>query len=162
MAERYQCLPAATKGCYVLKSIVADDVQSAELTLLSPNETTIGKAYNDASFIGHPEVLEALIDEKLAEADVDGISDSCLWQASPFGMPSGRLPTYNELNSIYASLDAINEAFESDVSASGKYLYDAGGTVLFRILSQTTADGFDNFGATARIRPVATVSITKD
>ena len=114
------------QGCYVLASTVADD-----------------------SFIGHPEVLEALIDEKLAEADVDGISD---W----------RLPTYNELNSIYASLDAINEAFESDVSASGKYIYDAGGTVLFRILSQTTADGFDNFGATARIRPVTTVSITKD
>ena len=127
------------QGCYVLASTVADDGQSAELTLLSPNE----------SFIGHPEVLEALIDEKLAEADVDGISD---W----------RLPTYNELNSIYASLDAINEAFESDVSASGKYIYDAGGTVLFRILSQTTADGFDNFGATARIRPVTTVSITKD
>ncbi len=110
------------QGCYVLASTVADDGQWAELTLLS---------------------------EKLAEADVDGISD---W----------RLPTYNELNSIYASLDAINEAFESDVSASGKYIYDAGGTVLFRILSQTTADGFDNFGATARIRPVTTVSITKD
>ena len=107
------------QGCYVLASTVADDGQWAELTLLSPNETTIG------------------------------ISD---W----------RLPTYNELNSIYASLDAINEAFESDVSASGKYIYDAGGTVLFRILSQTTADGFDNFGATARIRPVTTVSITKD
>ena len=137
------------QGCYVLKSIVADDGQSAELTLLSPNETTIGKAYNDASFIGHPEVLETLIDGKLAEADVDGISD---W----------RLPTYDELNSIYASLDAINEAFESDVSASGKYIYDAGGTVLFRILSQTTANGFDNFGATARIRPVTIVSITKD
>ena len=72
------------QGCYVLASTVADDGQWAELTLLSPNETTIGKAYNDASFIGHPEVLEALIDEKLAEADVDGISD---W----------RLPTYNEL-----------------------------------------------------------------
>ena len=137
------------QGCYVLASTVADDGQSAELTLLSPNETTIGKAYNDASFIGHPEVLEALIDEKLAEADVDGISD---W----------RLPTYNELNSIYASLDAINEAFESDVSASGKYLYDASGTVLYRILSQTAANGADNFAATARIRPVATVSITKD
>ena len=148
-AEDFPAVGSSYQGCYVLKSIVADDGQSAELTLLSPNETTIGKAYNDASFIGHPEVLEALIDEKLAEADVDGISD---W----------RLPTYNELNSIYASLDAINEAFESDVSASGKYLYDAGGTVLFRILSQTTADGFDNFGATARIRPVTTVSITKD
>ena len=137
------------QGCYVLASTVADDGQSAELTLLSPNETTIGKAYNDASFIGHPEVLEALIDEKLAEADVDGISD---W----------RLPTYNELNSIYASLDAINKAFESDVSASGKYLYDASDTVLYRILSQTAANGADNFAATARIRPVATVSITKE
>ena len=75
------------QGCYVLASIVADDGQSAELTLLSPNEATIGKAYNDASFIGHPEVLEALIDEKLNEADVDGISD---WH----------LPTYDELNVI--------------------------------------------------------------
>jgi len=119
------------------------------LTLLSPNETTIGKAYNDASFIGHPEVLEALIDEKLAEADVDGISD---W----------RLPTYDELNVIYAALNAINDTFESDVNASGKYLYDASGTILYRILSQTAADGADNFAATARIRPVATVSITKD
>ena len=148
-AEGFPAVGSTYQGCYVLKSIVADDGQSAELTLLSPNETTISKAYNDASFIGHLEVLEALIDEKLAEADVDGISD---W----------RLPTYDELNIIYASLDAINMAFESDVSASGKYLYDASGTILYRILSQTTADGFDNFGATARIRPVATVSITKD
>ena len=143
--DNFPSVGSTYQGCYVLASTVADDGESAELTLLSPHETTIGKAYNDDSFIGHPEVLETLIDEKLAEADVDGISD---W----------RLPTYNELNSIYASLDAINEAF----SASGKYLYDAGGTVLFRILSQTTADGFDNFGATARIRPVTTVSITKD
>ena len=148
-AEGFPAVGSTYQGCYVLKSIVADDGQSAELTLLSPNETTIGKAYNDASFIGHPEVLEDLIDEKLAEADVDGISD---W----------RLPTYDELNIIYAALSAINDTFESDVNASGKYLYDAGGTVLFRILSQTTADGFDNFGATARIRPVTTVSITKD
>ena len=148
-AEGFPAVGSTYQGCYVLKSIVADDGQSAELTLLSPNETTIGKAYNDASFIGHPEVLDALIDEKLAEADVDGISD---W----------RLPTYNELNSIYASLDAINKAFESDVSASGKYLYDASDTVLYRILSQTAANGADNFAATARIRPVATVSITKE
>ena len=148
-AEGFPAVGSFYQGCYVLKSIVADDGQSAELTLLSPNETTIGKAYNDASFIGHPEVLDALIDEKLAEADVDGISD---W----------RLPTYNELNSIYASLDAINKAFESDVSASGKYLYDASDTVLYRILSQTAANGADNFAATARIRPVATVSITKE
>ena len=148
-AEGFPAVGSTYQGCYVLASTVADDGQSAELTLLSPNETTIGKAYNDASFIGHPEVLEALIDEKLAEADVDGISD---W----------RLPTYNELNVIYAALSAINDTFESDVNASGKYLYDASGTVLYRILSQTAADGADNFAATARIRPVATISITKD
>ena len=92
-AEGFPAVGSTYQGCYVLKSIVADDGQSAELTLLSPNKTTIGKAYNDASFIGHPEVLEALVDEKLAEAGVDGISD---W----------RLPTYNELNSIYTALDA--------------------------------------------------------
>ena len=148
-AEDFPAVGSTYQGCYVLKSIVADDGQSAELTLLSPNETTIGKAYNDASFIGHPEVLETLIDEKLAEADVDGISD---W----------RLPTYNELNVIYAALNAINDTFESDVSASGKYLYDASGTILYRILSQTIADGADNFSVSARIRPVATISITKD
>ena len=138
-------------------STVDDDNGGGNGNNEAPDNTedipAVGSTYQGcyvlASFIGHPEVLEALIDEKLAEADVDGISD---W----------RLPTYNELNTIYASLDAINEAFESDVSASGKYIYDAGGTVLFRILSQTTADGFDNFGATARIRPVTTVSITKD
>ena len=147
--EDFPSVGSTYQGCYVLASTVADDGQSAELTLLSPHETTIGKAYNDASFIGHPEILEALIDEKLAEADVDGISD---W----------RLPSYDELNVIYAVLDAINGTFESDVSASGKYLYDANGTVLYRILSQTTADGVDNFAATARIRPVATISITKE
>lgn len=147
--EDFPAVGSIYQGCYVLVSTIADDGQSAELTLLSPNEATIGKAYNDASFIGHSEVLEALIDKKLAEADVDGISD---W----------RLPTYDELNVIYAALDAINDIFESDVSASGKYLYDASGTVLYRILSQTIADGADNFSVSARIRPVATISITKD
>ena len=147
--DNFPSVGSTYQGCYVLASTVADDGESAELTLLSPHETTIGKAYNDDSFIGHPEVLETLIDEKLAEADVDGISD---W----------RLPTYDEQNIIYAALNAINDTFESDVSASGKYLYDASGTVLYRILSQTAANGADNFAATARIRPVATVSITKD
>ena len=147
--DNFPSVGSIYQGCYVLASIVADDGQSAELTLLSPNEATIGKAYNDASFIGHPEVLEALIDEKLNEADVDGISD---WH----------LPTYDELNVIYAALNSINDTFESDVSASGKYLYDASGTILYRILSQTAADGADNFAATARIRPVATISITKE
>ena len=118
--DNFPSVGSIYQGCYVLASTVADDGLSTELTLLSPNETTIGKAYNDASFIGHPEVLEAIIDEKLAEADVDGISD---W----------RLPTYDELNVIYAVLDAINGTFESDVSASGKYLYDASGTILYRI-----------------------------
>ena len=78
------------------------------------------------------------------------------------GISDWRLPTYDELNVIYAALSAINDTFESDVNASGKYLYDASGTILYRILSQTAADGADNFAATARIRPVATVSITKD
>ena len=147
--DNFPSVGSTYQGCYVLASTVADDGESAELTLLSPHETTIGKAYNDDSFIGHPEVLETLIDEKLAEADVDSISD---W----------RLPTYDELNVIYAVLDAINGTFESDVSASGKYLYDASDTILYRILSQTAADGADNFAATARIRPVATISITKE
>ena len=47
--------------------------------------------------------LAALIDEKIAEADVDAISD---W----------RLPTYDELNAMYAAIDDINEAFGTDIT----------------------------------------------
>ena len=133
--------------CYVLA--VSDEGDHADVTLVSPNETTIGKAYNDTDISNNATALAALIDEKIAEADVDAISD---W----------RLPTYDELNAMYAAIDDINEAFDTDLGATGNYIYDDNGTVKVRNLSSTTGSGSFNFGNATRIRPVVTISITKE
>ena len=61
-------------------------------------------------------------DAKIAEADVDAVSD---W----------RLPTYAELNAIYTARETINAALDTDVTGgSGNYLYDDNGTVKQRAL----------------------------
>ena len=73
-----------------------------------------------------------------------------------------RLPTYAELNAIYAAREAINAALDTDVTGGGNYLYDDNGTVKQRNLSYTTGEGITNFGATARVRPVVTVTIAKE
>ena len=88
-------------------------------------------------------------DVTIAASDVDAVSD---W----------RLPTYAELNAIYAASEAINAAFDTDLSTGEKYLYDDSGTVKQRVLSATTGEGTHIFGATARVRPVVTVSIAKE
>ena len=89
------------------------------------------------------------MDAKIAVADVDAVSD---W----------RLPTYAELNAIYAAREAINAAFDTDVTGGSNYLYDDNGTVKQRALSATTGEGNEEFGAKAIIRPVATISISKE
>ena len=136
--------------CYVLA--VSDQGDHADVTLLSPNETTIGDSYyNITSQAGtdEAEAVNAAVDAKIAVADVDAVSD---W----------RLPTYAELNAIYAAREAINAAFDTDVTGGSNYLYDDNGTVKQRALSATTGEGITTFGATARIRPVATISISKE
>ena len=39
---------------------------------------------------------------------------------------------------------------------------DDGGTVKYRLLSDTIGEGAADFGATARVRPVVTVTINKE
>ena len=73
-----------------------------------------------------------------------------------------RLPTLSELNAIYSAREAINAALDMDVDATKNYLFTVtGGAVRYRVLS-ATGDGAADFGATARIRPVVTVTIAKE
>ena len=138
--------------CYVLS--VTDNGDNADVTLVSPNEVTMGKnyaavtsgIYDDADKAA---AVAAAVDTKIAEADVDAISD---W----------RLPTATELNAIYAAIDDINAAFDTDVNPAGNYLYTtAAGAIYYRTLS-LDSEGNEGFGANARVRPVVTVTIAKE
>ena len=125
----------------------------ADVVLLSPNEATIGDSYDNITMLAYTDearaaAVAAAVDAKIALADVDAISD---W----------RLPTLSELNAIYSAREAINAALDTDVDATMKYLYDDGGTVKYRVLS-ATGEGAVGFGATARVRPVVTVTIAKE
>ncbi len=138
--------------CYVLA--VSDQGDHADVTLLSPNEATIGDSYYNITSAtttaeAQTAAVQAAVDAKIAASDVDAVSD---W----------RLPTYAELNAIYAASEAINAAFDTDISTGEKYLYDDSGTVKQRVLSAITGEGTHIFGATARVRPVVTVSIAKE
>ena len=137
--------------CYVLS--VTDNGDHADVVLLSPNEATIGDSYDNITMLAYTDearaaAVAAAVDAKIALADVDAISD---W----------RLPTLSELNAIYSAREAINAALDTDVDATMKYLYDDGGTVKYRVLS-ATGEGAVGFGATARVRPVVTVTIAKE
>ena len=136
--------------CYVL--CVTDNGDNADVTLLSPNEATMGQTYAQVTLgisgaDAKAAAVAAAVDAKIAEADVDAISD---W----------RLPTATELNAIYAASDDINAAFDTDVNPAGNYLFEAGGSILYRSL--LGGDGAENFPANARVRPVVTVSIAKE
>ena len=136
--------------CYVLS--VTDNGDNADVTLLSPNEVTMGKSYAQVTLgisdsDAKAAAVAAAVDAKIAEADVDAISD---W----------RLPTATELNAIYAASDDINAAFDTDVNPAGNYLFEASGSILYRSLAD--GDGAENFPANARVRPVVTVTIAKE
>ena len=138
--------------CYVL--IVTDNGDNADVTLISPNEVTMGRNYAavtsgiyDAD--GKAAAVAAAVDAKIAEADVDAVSD---W----------RLPTATELNAIYTAIDDINAAFDTDLNPAGNYLYTtAAGAIYYRALS-IDSEGNEGFGANARVRPVVTVTINKE
>ena len=138
--------------CYVLS--VTDNGDNADVTLVSPNEVTMGRNYAavtsgiyDAD--AKAAAVAAAVDAKIAEADVDAISD---W----------RLPTATELNAIDAAIDDINPAFDTDLNPAGNYLYTtAAGAIYYRTLSIDN-EGNEGFGATARVRPVVMVTIAKE
>ena len=138
--------------CYVLS--VTDNGDNADVTLVSPNEVTMGRNYATVTLGIYDDdakaaAVAAAVDTKIAEADVDAISD---W----------RLPTATELNAIYAAIEDINAAFDTDVNPAGNYLYTtAAGAIYYRTLS-IDSEGNEGFGANARVRPVVTVTIAKD
>ena len=147
-------IPAAGtiyQTCYVLS--VTDNGDDADVVLLSPSEVTIGDSYDNITMLALTDearaaAVAAAVDAKIALADVDAISD---W----------RLPSLSELNAIYAAREGINAAFETYVDADAKYLFTDGTAVKYRVLSATGAGAAD-FGATARVRPVVTVTIAKE
>ena len=136
--------------CFVLS--VTDNGDNADVTLLSPNEVTMNQSYAQVTLgisgtDAKAAAVATAVDAKIAEADVDAISD---W----------RLPTSAELNAIYAACDDINGKLDTDVNPAGNYLFEATGSILYRSLSG--GDGAENFPANAKVRPVVTVSIAKE
>lgn len=116
------------EGCYVL-AVTTIDANSAELTLLSPNESTVTSASN--------------ANAALATLGVDGISD---WS----------IPTKDQIDAFYAAKDDITPAPDRQ-----RYLWQDGTTMKQRYMSDGS-DSNANFNYAIFLRPVATVSITKD
>ena len=92
------------KGCYVLVSTVAEDGESAELTLLSPNERAVSS--------------ESDANNALATLGVDGISD---WS----------IPTEAQIDAFYAAKGDITPApvgsrylWQGDTSLRQRYMSD--------------------------------------
>ncbi|MBR0273696.1 MAG: hypothetical protein IJQ59_06360 [Bacteroidaceae bacterium] len=116
------------QGCYVL-AVSVIDANSAELTLLSPNERSVSSD-SDAN-------------NALATLGVDGISD---WS----------IPTKDQMDLFYAAKDDITPAPDRQ-----RYLWQDGTTMKQRFMSDGS-DSKANYNYTIFLRPVATVSITKD
>ena len=116
------------EGCYVL-AVTTIDANSAELTLLSSNESTVTSASN--------------ANAALATLGVDGISD---WS----------IPTKDQIDAFYAAKDDITPAPERQ-----RYLWQDGTTMKQRFMSDGS-DSKANYNYAIFLRPVATVSITKD
>ena len=116
------------QGCYVL-AVSVIDANSAELTLLSPNERSVSSD-SDAN-------------NALATLGVDGISD---WS----------IPTKDQIDAFYAAKDDITPAPDRQ-----RYLWQDGTTMKQRYMSDGS-DSKANYNYAIFLRPVATVSITKD
>ena len=116
------------QGCYVL-AVSVIDANSAELTLLSPNERSVSSD-SDAN-------------NALATLGVDGISD---WS----------IPNQAQMDLFYAAKDDITPAPDRQ-----RYLWQDGTTMKQRFMSDGS-DSKANYNYAIFLRPVATVSITKD
>ena len=126
--DNFPAVGSTYQGCYVL-AVTTIDANSAELTLLSPNESTVTSASN--------------ANAALATLGVDGISD---WS----------IPTKDQIDAFYAAKDDITPAPERQ-----RYLWQDGTTMKQRYMSDGS-DSNANFNYAIFLRPVATVSITKD
>ena len=126
--ENFPAAGDTYQGCYVL-AVSLIDANSAELTLLSPNERSVSSD-SDAN-------------NALATLGVDGISD---WS----------IPTKDQIDAFYAAKDDITPAPDRQ-----RYLWQDGTTMKQRFMSDGS-DSKANFNYAIFLRPVATVSITKD
>lgn len=138
-------------GCFVLS--VADHDDYAEVVLVSPKEESVGDGVNGRS---SAEEINNAFNIIIARNDVDEFSD---W----------RLPSLNELVSLYEQYAKVNELF-SGVSNSvsldklKNYIYDAEGIVKSHRLNQGSQSGSDTnlFSKNDIIRPFVTVTISKE
>ena len=120
------------QNCYVLASQVAEDGESAEFTLLSPNEHSF-----TANTIKSPEALQRAV----AKYGTDDISD---WR------PMSR-SEISLLQAVHADLGIGGDAY---------YLFDDGGTV--KQMHMQDGYVSTPTSVAAYVRPVATVSFTRE
>ena len=126
--DNFPAVGSTYQGCYVL-AVTTIDANSAELTLLSPNESTVTSASN--------------ANAALATLGVDGISD---WS----------IPNQAQMNLFYAAKGDVTPA-----PAGQRYLWQGDTSLRQRYMSDGS-DSNANFNYAIFLRPVATVSITKD
>ena len=126
---------ATYKGCYVLASTVAEDGESAELTLLSPTELT---------GIDYATDMQAHIDAALATVTDGDISG---WE----------VPTTAEAHLIYDAREAIGNLTANNYLCLGGTGYRA-----FKPTDTAFSATSSNIKASTVLRPVATITITKD
>lgn len=124
------------QGCFVLASTTAADGLSAELTLLSPTELT-------GFFDTTPETMQSNIETALSTVTSGGISG---WE----------VPTTAEATLIYDAREAIG-----GLTASS-YLCYSSGYRAFKPTDATFSAEKNNVRASTVLRPVATITLTKD
>ncbi|MBR1644344.1 MAG: fimbrillin family protein [Bacteroidales bacterium] len=122
------------QGCYVLASVVATDGESAELTLLSPNEKKSTGTYNQNMTLSQLETLAS-------DLGTDGISG---W----------RPMTRSEAQLLQAAHTALS------ITDDRYYLFNDDGTVM-QMLMRNGASG-NPMSGTAYIRPVVTVTVNNE
>ena len=124
------------KGCYVLASTVAEDGESAELTLLAPTELE----FYDANAT----TMQSNIDAALATVTTGDISG---WE----------VPTTAEASMMYDAREAIGNL------TAGSYLCHGGtGYRAFKPTDAVFSTSSSNVKASTVLRPVVTVTINKD
>ena len=123
------------KGCYVLASTVAEDGESAELTLLSPTELTGIDFATD---------MQAHIDAALATVTDGDISG---WE----------VPTTDEARLMYNAREAIGNL------TAESYLCRLGSTYrAFKPSDDEFKSNASNIKGSTVLRPVATITISKE
>ena len=120
------------QGCYVLASVVATDGESAELTLLSPNE----KQYTY--------LTGSSLDYMQTKAAEHGTNDISGW----------RMMTLSEAQLLQAAHATLG------IDGTRKYLFDNDGTLKQMLMSDGTVSTPTT--AAAYLRPVVTVTISNE